>query len=327
MGSTPLETGGAPGVALELIDGLGKLGHRIDCFLPGSGAKVPARLVENDNVEFVWGRGGWRWGRWYSRTQIAAFVTGLFSRGLVSLRLRRAVARRHSQAPYDVLFQASSIESLSVPARLLRTVPLVIRPDSHQAGELRWLLAERRLALRCQPPSIFLIVAAVMTLRSFIQRFTVQRARLLICLSSVFRDHIVRDYGFPADRTVVVTNPVNLERFTADSRPLQDPPVVLVPGRVSVRKGIEDVVAVARLMSDRGDEARVRVVGGPSLWSDYTKLLEDLPASCEHVQPRRKKHVRAQARRWLLRWKPTRRSGAHDARCSWRLGRDRIVFL
>jgi glycosyltransferase involved in cell wall biosynthesis len=51
-----------------------------------------------------------------------------------------------------------------------------------------------------------------------------------------------------------------------------------------VRKGIEHVVAVARTLLERGVDARLRVVGGPSMWSDYTKLLEDLPtANAEYV--------------------------------------------
>jgi glycosyltransferase involved in cell wall biosynthesis len=156
-------------------------------------------------------------------------------------------------------------------------VPLVIRPDSHQAGELRWLLAERRLAFRCQPRYIFFIVVAIMSFRTLVQRIKIRQASLLICISGVFRDHMVHDYGFPLEKTVVVTNPVNLDRFANSNKPLADPPIVLVPSRISMRKGIEDVVAVARTLLERDVHVRLRVVGGPSIWSDYTKLLEDLP--------------------------------------------------
>jgi glycosyltransferase involved in cell wall biosynthesis len=52
---------------------------------------------------------------------------------------------------------------------------------------------------------------------------------------------------------------------------------VLVLGRIAVRKGIEDVVAVAKTLLARGAGVRIRVVGGPSLWSDYTPLLQELP--------------------------------------------------
>jgi glycosyltransferase involved in cell wall biosynthesis len=281
----PLETGGAPGVAAELLEGLADLGHRIDCFLPGAGRNLPQRLADNENLTFVWQGTSWRWNAWYNRNAVTTFVSGLIARGLANVRLRREVARRHERDSYDLLFQASSIESLGVPRRLLRTVPLVIRPDSHQAGELRWQLAEWRLALRCQPAYVFVLVTAVMVVRTLVQLRAIRRASLLICLSTVFRDHLVHDYRFPIERSVVVTNPVRLQRFSASERTVGTPATVIVPGRVSARKGIEDVVAVARTLLERGVDVRLRVVGGPSLWSDYRKLLADLPhENSEYVE-------------------------------------------
>ena len=277
LGGAPQETGGAPGVVTELLDGLSRLGHEIDCFFPGVGVKVPDHLAERENLNFIWGTSEWRWDRWYSRTKIASFATGLLSRAVASVRLQQEIARRHREHPYDLIYQNQTIESLGVPASVVRTIPLVIRPDSHMAGELRCLLAERKLAFRSQPHYIFFVVAAIMAFRALIQRIRIKRASLLIAISSVFRDHIVHDYHFPTEKTVVVTNPVRLDRFEVAERPVGEPPLVLVPTRVSVRKGIEDVIAVATLLHERGVDARVRVIGGPSTWSDYTKLLDDLP--------------------------------------------------
>jgi glycosyltransferase involved in cell wall biosynthesis len=279
LGAAPLarETGGVAGVAADLLEGLAALGHRIDCFVPGAQRDVLPRIAGQPNVTFVWGTAAWRWNRWYSRTRITAFASGLLARGQGAFRQRRAVARRHAQQRYDVIYQFSNIESLSMPTRILRAVPLVIHPETHMAGELRSLLAERALSLRCQPAYMFAIAALIMGLRSIVQRARIRRARLLVCISAVFRDHLIRDYGFPAKQTVVIPNPVRLERFTGLKRAATDPPTVLVLGRVSVRKGIEDVVALARVLLERDVRARVRVVGGPSLFSDYTKLLDDLP--------------------------------------------------
>lgn len=278
LGGAPQETGGAPGVVTELLDGLSRLGHEIDCFFPGVGVKVPDHLAQRENLNFIWGTSEWRWDRWYSRTKIASFATGLLSRAVASVRLRQEIARRHRDHPYDLIYQNQTIESLGVPASVVRSIPLVIRPDSHMAGELRCLIAERKLAFRCQPRRIFFVVAAIMAFRALIQRVRIRRASLLIAISSVFRDHIVHDYHFPLEKTVVVTNPVRLDRFEVADRPPGDPPLVLVPTRISVRKGLEDVIAVTRLLHERGVKARVRVIGGPSNWSDYTKLLEDLPS-------------------------------------------------
>jgi glycosyltransferase involved in cell wall biosynthesis len=278
LGGAPLETGGAPGVVTELLDGLARRGHRIDCFFPGAGGNVPARLTEHENLTFIWGATDWRWNRWYSRNRLGAFASGLYSRALASLRLRREISLRHEREPYDLIWQNQTIESLGVPSRLTSSVPLVIRPDSHQAGELRWLIAERRLAFRCQPRYVFFTVAAIMAFRALVQRVKIRRASLLVCISSVFRDHMVHDYHFPRDKTVVVTNPVRLSRFENDGRVPADPPVILVPVRVSMRKGLEDVIEVAKTLARRGVAVRIRVIGGPSLWSDYTKLLDDLPS-------------------------------------------------
>ncbi len=278
LGGAPLESGGAPGVVTELLDGLARRGHQIDCFFPGAGRGLPERLAAHENLTFIWGTSDWRWNKWYSRTKITAFASGLLSRALGSIRLRREIVRRHESRPYDLIYQNQTIESLGVPAGLLRSIPLAIRPDSHMAGELRWQLRERRLAFRCQPPYIFFVVVAIMSFRALVQAYKIRRASLLICISSVFRDHIVHDYRFALEKTVVITNPVRLSRFANPPREVNSPPIVLVPIRVSVRKGLEDVVEVAKLLLARGVEARIRVIGGPSIWSDYTKLLDDLPA-------------------------------------------------
>jgi glycosyltransferase involved in cell wall biosynthesis len=271
-------------VATDLLAGLAKRGHRIDCLFPGSGHTLPERVRDVENLTFIWGTRQRRFNRWYERTRIGVFASGLLLRGVASIRLRREVARRHRQEPYDVIYQFSSIESLSVPAHLRDEVPLVIHPETHIAGELRFLISERDLGRRCQPTHTLVIAAAVMSARAALQRIRIRRASLLVCISAVFRDHLVADYRFPRENTVVIPNPVRLERFTDSRREPTDPPTILVLGRVTVRKGVEDVLAVARLLLDRGVNARVRVVGGPSMWSDYTRLLEDLPeANAEFV--------------------------------------------
>ena len=139
--------------------------------------------------------------------QIAAFATGMLSRSVASLRLRREIARRHRREPYDLVYQFSTIETPALPSGIRRSVPLVIHPETHSAGELRLLIAERRLSLHCQPPHIFALVTLIMAFRTLVQRMSIRRARLLVCISSVFRDHLVHDYGFPAQATVVGPQP------------------------------------------------------------------------------------------------------------------------
>jgi glycosyltransferase involved in cell wall biosynthesis len=286
FGPVPGGDASARGVATELLHGLAELGHRIDCFFPAAGHELPAELAEHENLTFTWGTSSWRWDRWYSRTKLGAFATGLLARARASVGLRAEIVRRHRREPYDLIYQFSNIETPAVPQRLIRSVPLVIHPETHVAGELRWLIAERRLGLRCQSAHVLAAVAAIMSVRALVQRVAIRQARLVICISGVFRDHLIHDYGVSRARTLVVPNPVRLDRFTASTGPLGEPPLILVLGRICVRKGVEDVVAVARTLLERGIDARIRVLGAPSLWSDYTKLLEDLPVeNAEYAGP------------------------------------------
>ncbi len=286
LGPAPGEGGGVPGVNTELLDGLARRGHRIDCFFPSSGQVLPQRLLENPNLKFVWGTSDWQWDRWYSRSRITAFASGMLARGYSSIRLRQTITDAHRREPYDVVYQFSSIESLSVPSAVTRSVPLVIHPETHSAGELRALIAERAVSRRCEPLYRFVLALTIMLARTLVQRVRIRRAKLLVCISSVFRDHIVHDYGFPAAGTVVVPNPVRIERFPEGREPHAPPPRVLVLGRIAVRKGVEDVLALARLLRDRGVAVKIRVVGGPSLWSDYSRLLDELPPeTAEYVGP------------------------------------------
>jgi glycosyltransferase involved in cell wall biosynthesis len=284
-GPGPRESGGVPGVAADLLLGLTGLGHTIECYMPGVEHALPQRIAARENLHFTWGTATWPWNRWYNRTPLGSFLTGLLVRGIGSLRLRRELARRHAEKPYDLIYQFSNIEALAMPASLARTVPLVIHPETHIAGELRALIAERRLSLRCQSRRAFLLTVLMMSVRTVIQRRRIRAARLLICISEVFRDHLVHDYRLALERTVVIPNPVRLERFHADTlrRAIGRPPTVLVLGRISVRKGIEHVIATAKLLGERGADLQIRIVGGPSLWSDYTALLSDLPANAEFV--------------------------------------------
>jgi glycosyltransferase involved in cell wall biosynthesis len=286
LGPAPGEGGGVPGVNTELLDGLARRGHRIDCFFPSSGQVLPARLLENPNLKFVWGTSEWQWDRWYSRSRMTAFASGMVARGYSSIRLRQTVTAAHRREPYDVVYQFSSIESLSVPSAVTRSVPLVIHPETHSAGELRALIAERAVSRRCEPLYRYVLAVTIMLARTLVQRVRIRRATLLVCISSVFRDHMVRDYGFPRAGTVVVPNPVRIERFPGGRERHDLPPRVLVLGRIAVRKGVEDVLALARLLRDRGVAVRIRVVGGPSLWSDYSRLLDELPPeTAEYVGP------------------------------------------
>lgn len=289
LGVLPREAGGASEVATEVLDGLTSLGHRVDCFLTTFPTEIPKKLENRPNLTMIWTAGPlrWQWNRWYSRSPLTAFVSGLMFRSAALVRFRRILSHRHAEDPYDLIYQFSTMETLGVPRALAKSVPLVLHPSTHSAGELRWLLAERHLARRGEPWHRTIIVGATLFTRSLVQRLTVGRARLMICLSRVFRDHIVDDYRFPVERTVVIPNPVRLDRFDpaeAAAGTPQTPRIALVVGRIAVRKGIDQVVALSHILHQRGVDVRLRIIGAESQWSDYRPLLADLdPASAEYA--------------------------------------------
>jgi glycosyltransferase involved in cell wall biosynthesis len=214
---------------------------------------------------------------------VSAFVSSLIARSVASLRLRRELARRHREDPYDVFYQFSNVENLAVPRRLKRSVPRVAHPGQSSADALRFLVKERRLSFQSRSLRAFALAATMLWLRMRVQRRNVRGAQLVVCISEVFREHLIRDYGLVPASTVVVPNPVRLDRFQPSARPLGDPPLILVLGRIATGKGIEDVVALARLLHERELDVRIRIVGGTSVWSNYTKLLEDLPPNAEYA--------------------------------------------
>jgi glycosyltransferase involved in cell wall biosynthesis len=271
------ETGGVPGIATDLLHGLSALGHRIDCFFPSQEHQLPPRIADLENLTLVWGKSGWQWNRWYSRTRITAFASSLMARSAASWRMRREVLRRHEADPYDVFYQFSNVENLAIPRSLRRSVPLVAHPGQSSADALRFMLNERSLHFRGRPIYAFVVAASLLWSRKRIQRKSIRNADLVICISKVFRDHLMRDYGLSPEATVVVPNPVRLDRFDSVDRPLGAPPTLIVLGRIATGKGIEDVVSLAKLLLEREAEVRVRIVGGTSVWSDYTKVLDDLP--------------------------------------------------
>jgi len=280
------EMGGVPGIATDLLYGLAALGHRIDCFFPAARHELPARIDGIENVTYVWGTSRWEWNRWYSRGRVTAFVSSQLARAASSLRQRREVMRRHEAEPYDVLYQFSNVENLAIPPRLRRSVPMIAHPGQSSADALRFLLRERRLHLQGRPAYAYVLAAAMLWSRARVQRRQIRRAALTFCISQVFREHLARDYGLSEERSVVVPNPVRLDRFHPIVRPPGDPAEVIVLGRIATGKGLESVVELAKLLRERRVPVRIRVVGGTSVWSNYTRLLEELPEeNAEYAGP------------------------------------------
>ena len=276
LGPPPREgRGGVPGVAALVLDGLLNDGHRVDCYLAGIEAPLPDTLTSHANFELVDGNSRFRYGAWYSRNDLTKFVSGQAMRALAERRLAQLLNRHHRGRPYDLVYQFSHLEVFKLGGS--GAPPLIVHPETHTAGELRWLKRERALARACEPPYRRLAARAILSGRTALQSRHVRLAAGFVCPSRAFQRCFCDDYGIDPRRTRVVPNPIDLRLFQPEATPRLTGPVrVLYASRISVRKGVETIVELSRRIADLAGSVVIEVVGGPTQWSDYRGLLSRL---------------------------------------------------
>jgi glycosyltransferase involved in cell wall biosynthesis len=273
--------GGAPGVAGLLLEALAHRGSSIDCYVAMSReTDGPGELGGTPGIEFVAAYSRFGFEHWYSKDRLTKMASHQVAAALARRRLAATLAARHRAVPYDVIYQCSNIESFGVPAARRGRPPLVLHPSVHAAGELRWMRQERVLSAALEGAWRPTLVRAWLLARAARQRRDARRADRVLAISPAFRRDLVSDYGLDPDRVAVVPNCIDLERFTLASRTdvaaERAPASVVSVGRLTVRKGLEDVVALSHALRDLAGDVEVLVVGAPSLWSDYSGMLEDL---------------------------------------------------
>lgn len=270
--------GGAPGVAGLLLVELLAAGATVDCYAATSRETGDVgALAAYEGFELVARDAHFGFGRWYSRHRLTKMASHQVTTAIARRRLAATLAARHHAVPYDVCYQFSNVESFGVPPSRHDRPPLVVHPSVHAAGELRWLRNERVLAAGLEGARRTALVRAWLTARSVRQRRDARAADRVLALSRAFERELVADYGLDPARVGVVPNCIDLERFQPGAPgPRTGPDVVLSVGRLTVRKGLEDVVLLSHALRDRAGAVQVRVVGAPSLWSDYSGLLTEL---------------------------------------------------
>ena len=280
VGPTPRKgAAGVEGSAWLVLEELARTGARLDLYLTLSDDQeeiAALGLLPGANVTRV--GSVWRWNRWYSKNRLMAVVTGLGTIALGRRRLVKLLVEQHEIAPYDVLYQFSTIEVFGRRRDRQKLPTMVLHPSVHAAGELQWMRNERELSRRCEGWLMPRLVMGWLQFRSRRQRRDLSRAAVVLALSSTFARHLAEDYGIDPARIRIAPYPIDLKSFCP--RP-QDLPTegslrVAVVGRISVRKGLELVVDLSHRMRDLAGLVHFEIVGGPSQWSDYSRLLEDL---------------------------------------------------
>jgi glycosyltransferase involved in cell wall biosynthesis len=117
-------------------------------------------------------------------------------------------------------------------------------------------------------------VRALIALRSRLQPAELARADLVVGPSRRFNELVHQDYGVPREKQRVLRHPVDLERFVPDGTYAAETPLTLLfVSRISSRKGVEDVIELSHRLADLGGTVRLLIVGGVTLWSDYSAHL------------------------------------------------------
>ena len=80
-----------------------------------------------------------------------------------------------------------------------------------------------------------------------------------ICPSEWVRDDLVRNFGFPSERTAIVPYGVNPELFSVRNEPVRGR--ILFAGTAELRKGIHYLAAAAEKLLERRLRCEFRVAG------------------------------------------------------------------
>jgi len=287
------EVGGAPGVAGLLFKELVARGATIDCFLPISVESDAADVVdEMEGVTVHRIESKFAFGKWYSSHPLTKMISAQVATARGRAKAAKLLRTRHHERPFDVLYQFSTVElfGLSDDGHL---PPIVTHPSVHAAGELRWLRKERGLAKRCQGVLRPLLVRLWVAARVKRQQRDIARATQVLAISKQFGALLSTDYGISPAKVTVAENVIDVESFALPEGVREAGPVrVVVLGRITVRKGLEDLVAATQQLRDLEGRLEIEVIGDHSLWSDYRPLLSELaPEVATYVGHRKRELV------------------------------------
>lgn len=286
------DTGGVPGMGALLLESVLERGAQVDLYTNDDPSELPARLAGARGLRVIRSKTSWQWGRWYSRRPFAAFVSGTMSRARRHGRLCRALLEENARRPYDCIFQLSQLELLGLRRHVNELPPIVVYPCVHAAGELHWHRRESAYARQSEGLLMHYVVRLVLTYRSFVQKRDARRPAFIVGMSRRFNEIIARDYGVSPRRQAVLYDPIRMSEPAESSNrdvatdaqaspspasPASPRPVkLLYVARLSVRKGLDQIVELTRRLDDLHGRVQIEVIGCRRQWSDYSKHLREL---------------------------------------------------
>jgi glycosyltransferase involved in cell wall biosynthesis len=276
------EGGGGPGLGSLLLECVLRQGAEVDFYTSLSRDDLPRSLSAYPKLRVVQEVNPWQWGQWYSRTPFLSFVSGTWARSRALNRSAKELIRRNRAEPYDCVFQWAFAELFVLGKHLHELPPVIVYPGVHSAGELRWHRRESAYARQSENPLMHAAVRAYLILRSRYQGGQLRKPTLVLGLSRRFNELLAEDYAVDPARMEVLYHPIATAaaggrsplptRLPDPSRPMK----LLFVARISVRKGLEQIVELSHRLDDLAGKVEIEVIGGRTQWSDYSKHLKDL---------------------------------------------------
>ncbi len=267
--------GGVPGMATLLVAALSAQDCELVVF-----SRTPRQDIDRlfsgqvlERTSFFVSSYQWEWGKWYSRDRRVAFIASFIKRIRAGRKLVSDLVIEHARRPFDVVVQFSQIELFGLRKSATR-LPLVLYPCVHADGERQACIREESIARKCEPWWWRSFRSFYLELRSWMQARDMRLVRKIIGMSNVFNQTVKQDYRLADAKFGVVYQPIRLDRISALKRQADGQIRLLFVGRISVRKGIELIIAAAPQILAKHPDVLITIIGAGSLWSNYEPLLD-----------------------------------------------------
>lgn len=273
------EGGGGVGLGALLLECVLRQGAEVDYYTTTTREQLPETLRTHPNLRLVHIPDHWQWGRWYSRTSLTVFISGILARMRAHRRLAKELVRRNRAQRYDCVFQWSFPELLALGKYIDELPPVVVYPGVHAAGELRWHRRESAYARQSENVLVHYLVRAYLSFRAWHQRGQLRKPAVVLALSRRFGELLTADCGLDPNRIALLYHPIAAASTAQTCAPFmqrQGPLKLLFIARISVRKGLEQIVELSKRLDDLRGQVQIDVIGGTSLWSNYTAHLKEL---------------------------------------------------
>lgn len=266
-------------MGMVLLKEMLREGVAVHYYSGGVEQQILTELSEYPNFRLIGIQSEWEWNRWYSSTHLTAFLSGTLYRVAIYNRLIKLLLVNHRTEQYDCIFQLSQMELFRMGEHINDLPPIVVYPCSHAAGELKWHRKEAVFARQAEGWLRHYLVRGVLIYRALKQKAEVRRPHTIVGASQRFNTLMRLDYGLSAARQVVLRHPIASFESPVPprrQRAVNEKLVFLYIARMSVRKGLDLIIDLSWRMRDCEAEVEIQVVGGPSLWSNYTPHLRKL---------------------------------------------------